>query len=70
MDDEAWRKKFGLTPRELEMVCALAPGYTHREIGKQIGVSQSAVKSHLFRIFGKLGASSRVQLLGLRYGPK
>ncbi len=52
-----------LSKRELEVVQCLVQGLTNREIADRIGLSQHTVKNYLFRIFDKLGVSSRVELL-------
>ena len=52
-----------LSRREMEVVRCLARGLTNREIAKQMGLSQHTVKNYLFRVFDKLGVSSRVELL-------
>jgi two-component system, NarL family, nitrate/nitrite response regulator NarL len=52
-----------LSKRELEVVRGLAEGLTNREIAKRLGLSQHTVKNYLFRLFDKLGVSSRVELL-------
>jgi two-component system, NarL family, nitrate/nitrite response regulator NarL len=54
-----------LSKRELEVVQCLVQGLTNREIAERIGLSQHTVKNYLFRIFDKLGVSSRVELLFL-----
>lgn len=54
-----------LSKRELEVVGCLVQGLTNREIADRIGLSQHTVKNYLFRIFDKLGVSSRVELLFL-----
>jgi DNA-binding NarL/FixJ family response regulator len=59
------RKHDLLSPREREIVGAVADGLTNREIGERLGLSQHTVKNYLLRIFEKLGVSNRVELLVL-----
>jgi DNA-binding NarL/FixJ family response regulator len=52
-----------LSKRELEVVQFLAQGLTNREIADRMALSQHTIKNYLFRVFDKLGVSSRVELL-------
>lgn len=52
-----------LTKREQELVPRVANGLTNREISLELGVSEHTIKNHLFRIYEKLGISSRVELI-------
>jgi DNA-binding NarL/FixJ family response regulator len=52
-----------LSKRELEVVRSLAEGLTNREIAERLGLSQHTIKNYLFRVFDKLGVSSRMELL-------
>ena len=52
-----------LSKRELEVVRSLAEGLTNREIAERLGLSQHTIKNYLFRVFDKLGVSSRIELL-------
>jgi DNA-binding NarL/FixJ family response regulator len=52
-----------LTKREQELVPLVANGLTNREISSELGVSEHTIKNHLFRIYEKLGISSRVELI-------
>ena len=52
-----------LSKRELEVVRCLAEGLTNREIAERLQLSQHTIKNYLFRVFDKLGVSSRMELL-------
>jgi two-component system nitrate/nitrite response regulator NarL len=52
-----------LSKRELEVVQLLVQGLSNREIARHLQLSQHTVKNHLFRIFDKLGVSSRIELV-------
>jgi DNA-binding CsgD family transcriptional regulator len=51
-----------LTAQELQIAELAAAGLSNREIGQKLYVSHRTVESHLYRIFPKLGVSSRAQL--------
>ena len=52
-----------LSKRELQVVHCLAEGLSNRQIAERLKLSQHTVKNHLFRVFDKLGVSSRIELL-------
>jgi DNA-binding CsgD family transcriptional regulator len=52
---------FGLTPRELDVLRLLAEGYSNREIGGTLYISESTAGVHVSNILGKLGVSGRVE---------
>ena len=52
-----------LSKREMEVVRCVAQGLSNREIAERLHLSQHTIKNCLFRIFDKLGVSSRVELL-------
>jgi DNA-binding NarL/FixJ family response regulator len=54
-----------LSGREREVIQYLAGGMTNREIAKALRLSPHTIKNYLFRIFDKLGVSSRTELLYL-----
>ena len=60
--EEARQKKFGLTPRELEIVSTVVAGYANKEIAEYFKISEDTVKHHLSNIFDKLGVSTRLEL--------
>jgi DNA-binding CsgD family transcriptional regulator len=58
---EAWVQ---LTPQELQIAQLAAEGLSNREIGERLYLSHRTVGSHLYRLFPKLGVTSRTQLRG------
>src|SRR6266446_2274360 len=52
-----------LSKREQDVVRWLAEGHTNSEIALKMKISDNTVKNYLFRIFNKLGVSSRVEVL-------
>jgi DNA-binding NarL/FixJ family response regulator len=61
----------GLSPREREVLRALAQGYRNKEIAAALGVSVGTVKTHLRHIFRKLKVADRTSavLLALHVRP-
>jgi DNA-binding NarL/FixJ family response regulator len=51
-----------LTAQELQIARLAAEGLTNREIGQRLYLSHRTIGVHLYRIFPKLGVSSRAQL--------
>ncbi|WP_425410492.1 response regulator transcription factor [Hyphococcus sp.] len=52
-----------LTPRELESLALLADGLTNKEIARKLDISPNTVKTHLARVYEKLGVSRRTQAI-------
>jgi two-component system, NarL family, nitrate/nitrite response regulator NarL len=52
-----------LSKREIEVVQCVVQGMTNQEIADRMGLSRHTIKNYLFRVFDKLGVSSRVELL-------
>ena len=50
-----------LSKREEQVLHLLADGLSNRELAKALSLSEHTVKNHLFRIFDKLGVSSRIE---------
>ena len=52
-----------LSKRELEVLALIASGRPNREIAAKLFVSTSTVKTHIHRLYRKLGARSRTQAI-------
>jgi two-component system NarL family response regulator len=61
--DEALRLA-GLTPRELEMLQAVARGLSNKAIGQELWVTEQTVKFHLGNLYRKLGVPNRTAAAG------
>ena len=57
--------QLGLTPRELDILEAMAAGLSNREIAERLFVSENTVKTHAGRVFDKLAAKRRTQAVQL-----
>jgi len=58
----ARQRRYGLTPRELEIVSAVVAGYANKEIAEHFKISEDTVKHHLSNVFDKVGVSTRLEL--------
>ena len=59
--DEGRLQQLGITPRELDILEAMAAGLSNREIAERLFVSENTVKTHAARLFDKLAAKRRTQ---------
>ena len=59
--NRARQEELGITPRELEILAAIAQGLSTREIAEKLFVSENTVKTHSSRLFQKLNARRRTQ---------
>ena len=50
-----------LTPREIEVLAAVARGLSNAEIGRSLFIAEATVKTHLLRAFAKLGVDDRTR---------
>lgn len=50
-----------LTPRELEVLRGVAQGRTNAQIGSDLFITEATVKTHLLRVFAKLGVDDRTR---------
>jgi DNA-binding NarL/FixJ family response regulator len=52
-----------LSKREMDVACLVAEGMTNREISAKLHLSEHTIRNYLFRIFDKIGVSTRVELV-------
>jgi DNA-binding NarL/FixJ family response regulator len=57
----------GLTRREAEVLTLIAKGLSNAEICSRLVVSPATVKTHINRIFAKIGVTDRAQAVGYAY---
>jgi len=63
------------TPRELQVLAGVARGLTNADIGRELFIGEATVKTHLLRVFAKLGVDDRTRAVlvaverGLLPGP-
>jgi len=62
VETDAGKRQFGLTDREMQVVQAIADGYSNKEIAAGLRISERTVKHHLEHIFDKVGAFNRLEL--------
>ena len=53
----------GISPRELAVLAEIAAGHSNKEIAARLHVSPNTVKTHVARLFEKLGARRRTEAL-------
>ena len=61
---DAMRESLGhalLTPREIEVLAALAEGMTNKAVARRLDISLHTVKFHVESLFRKLGARTRTE---------
>jgi DNA-binding NarL/FixJ family response regulator len=61
VDDSATSPSGPLTPRELEVLAAMADGASNKMIARRLGISFHTVKFHVAAILAKLDADSRTE---------
>lgn len=61
--NDAAVRSLGISPRELEIIEALASGESNKELARRFGISPNTVKTHVARVYEKLEVQKRVQAI-------
>ena len=56
------------TARELQVLAGVARGLTNAEIGRELYIGEATVKTHLLRVFAKLGVDDRTRAVMVAVG--
>jgi DNA-binding NarL/FixJ family response regulator len=67
LDAESQARLETLTAREREILVLLSRGMSNAEMGRELYLSETTVKSHVTRMLAKLGVASRVQAVVVAY---
>lgn len=54
-----------LTPREVDVLQLVATGHSNKQIATALGIGESTVKTHLLKVFDKLGVADRTRAVTL-----
>jgi DNA-binding CsgD family transcriptional regulator len=60
--------RYGISPREREIIALVADGCTNQEVADRLFISLATVKDHNYNIFRKMGVRNRVELVNLVRG--
>ncbi len=61
--NEAALASLGISPRETEVLDLLSEGAANKVIARRLDISPNTVKTHVARLFEKLGASNRTEAI-------
>lgn len=64
---DGFRRSFGLTEREMEVVEGLCDGLSNKSLAGNLFISERTVKAHVASIFRKTGATTRTEVVALAY---
>ncbi|MFW6362753.1 MAG: helix-turn-helix transcriptional regulator [Spirochaeta sp.] len=57
------RRMLNLSAREAEIAVLIARGLANKQIAAELGISPATVRTHIYNLYQKVGAGSRVELL-------
>lgn len=67
---DAFVQKYGISPRECQIIYRIVQGFSNRKIGEDLFISAITVKNHIYHIYQKTGVENKIQLLNLISPPK
>ena len=67
---EHFIQKYGISPRECEIVSMMVQGLGNKKIGETLFISALTVKNHIYHIYQKTGVENKIQLVNLINSPK
>jgi len=57
-----FKKTFGITDREFDVIDLILNGSSNEDIGKKLGITERTVESHCLHIYNKTGTNDRIDL--------
>ena len=66
LNDEQWffvRKRFHLSPRELDVARFVCRGFSNEEIAKLLGIKSATVKTHLRNVYRRTRVKRKLDML-------
>lgn len=64
------RHRYGLTPRELDVIALMCTGADNASIAETLFIAPKTVKNHTNKIFNKLAAASRAEVVAAWMGTR
>jgi two-component system, NarL family, response regulator DevR len=59
----ARKVKFGLSRREQQLIGLIRAGFSNKEMGARLNLSEQTIKNHVHRILRKVGATDRLEIV-------
>ena len=67
---EHFIEKYGISPREREIISMILLGHGNRKISETLFISAMTVKNHIYHIYQKTGVANKIQLINVINSPK
>lgn len=66
LDEKQWhylRRRYRMTPRELQVAKSFCEGYNHGEIVNNLKITHGTVKTHLRNLYRKIRVKNKIEML-------